>query len=196
MNNQKGSGLVIALFFLAAIVLVGGLAVVSYISAANRGNQMEMGIKATWEDNENLLASYGLKVSEASQVPGMARDDISRVAREAIQGRYGADGSKAIFQAITEQNPQVDPVLYRNIQQIIESGRNQFQVGQTRLIDQKRLYETALGTVWGGMWMRMAGYPKLDLSKYKIITTDAASQAVSSGKDRAIELRPQVPSDK
>lgn len=190
MKNQKGSMLWVALLALAVVVVAAGVGFASYVSAANRGNQLEAGLKATWEDNENILGQYGQKVLEASQVPDMARDDIARVTREAIQGRYGAEGSQAIFQAISEQNPQVDPVLYRNIQQIIEGGRNQFQTGQTRLIDQKRVYETALGTFWGGMWMRIAGYPKVDLAKYKIITTDRASDAFSAGKEAPLQLRP------
>ena len=189
-SNQKGSALIISLAFVGVIVAVLiGLAV-SYISASNQGNRMEQAIKATWENNENVLAQYGQKVLEAAQVTDMARDDIAKVAKEAIQGRYGADGSKAIFQAIQEGNPSVDPTLYRNIQQIIEGGRNEFQNSQTRLIDQKRVYETALGTFWGGMWMRIAGYPRLDLSKYKAITTDRASTAFTTGKESTpIQLR-------
>lgn len=189
-SNQKGSALIISLAFVGVIVaIIIGLAV-SYISASNQGNRMEQAIKATWENNENVLAQYGQKVLEAAQVTDMARDDIAKVAKEAIQGRYGADGSKAIFQAIKEGNPSVDPTLYRNIQQIIEGGRNEFQNSQTRLIDQKRVYETALGTFWGGMWMRIAGYPRLDLSKYKAITTDRASTAFTTGKESApIQLR-------
>lgn len=189
MQNQKSS-LWAKLIAPAGVLIIVGVFFASYVSASNRGNALEAQLKASWEDNENILAQYGQKVLEASQVPDMARDDLSRVTREAIQGRYGADGSKAIFQAITEQNPQVDAVLYRNIQQIIEGGRNQFQTGQTRLIDQKRAYETALGTFWGGMWMRMAGYPKIDLSKYKIITTDRASNAFATGKEAPMQLRP------
>lgn len=174
---------------IAVAVVIVGVSVASYISAANAGNRMENQIKATYENNENVLAQYGQKVLESVQVPDIARDHIVEVAQAAIQGRYGKDGAKSMFTAINEANPSVDPQLYRQIQQIIESGRNHFETSQTKLIDQKRTYETALGTVWGGMWMGIAGYPKVDLSKYKIVTTDRASNAFVTGKEAPIQLR-------
>ena len=192
MKNQKGIILPGALLVVLAVIIVGTVAaVICYISAANLGNAMEQNIKATYENNKNVLAQFGQKVLEAAQVPEMARDDISAVASKAMQGRYGADGSKSVFQAIQEQNPQVDPVLYRQVQQIIESGRTEFQNDQTRLIDQKRVYETALGSVWQGMWMRMAGYPRINLDEFKIVGTDRSEQAFKKGKESSpIQLRP------
>jgi len=155
---------------------------------------MEKTIQATFENNKNILAQYGQKVLEAVQVPDMARDDLVKVAREAMEGRYGAEGSQAVFQMITEQNPQVDPGVYRQIQQIIEGGRTEFQNAQTRLIDQKRGYEQALGSFWLGMWLRIAGYPKVDLAEFKIVTTARAERVFEDGKEDApIRLRSAQP---
>lgn len=188
-KTQRGA---VSATLLVLAILGAALAIfaVSYISAANRGNRMEEAIKSTYENNQQMLGQYGHRIAEAAQVTDMARDDLLKVVREAISGRYGDDGSKAVFQAINEQNPTVDPELYRKLQQLIESGRREFQDGQTRLIDQKRVYTTALGTFWGGMFMGMAGYPKVDLDKYKAITTDRASQVFEAGKESApIQLR-------
>lgn len=191
MSNSKSPLVAILIGFVAFIVVVIGVLFGSYVSANNTGNSMEQAIKSTYENNENVLAQYSQKVMEAAQVPAMMTEDLSKVAKAAISGRYGADGSKAVFQAIQEQNPQLDPLLYRNVQQIIEGGRTEFQNNQTRLIDQKRVYQVALGNFWGGMWLRIAGYPKIDLEKYKIVTTDRASNAFKTGKEDApIQLRP------
>lgn len=179
-----------AILVIAGVLAVGALLFLSYVSAVNRGNAMEKSLNSTYENNQQILAQFGLRVMEAVQVPGMARDDIEKVARAALEGRYGPDGSKAVFQAINEQNPQVDPELYRKVQQLIESGRLEFQNAQTRLIDQKRAYETALGTFWGGMWLGIAGYPKVDISKFKVITSDRAEQAFDTGKEAPMQLRP------
>lgn len=197
MKKQKGSALVIALSALGFIGVIVVVLVMSYVSAFNTGNALEKGIKATYENNKNVLATYGQKVLEVTQVPEMMRDDIVKVTQAAISGRYGAEGSKAVFQAITEQNPQVDPAVYRKIQQVIEGGRTEFQNSQTRLIDQKRVYETALGTFWGGMWLRIAGYPKVNLSDYKVISTDRAEKVFEAGKENGpIQLRAPVPAVK
>lgn len=194
-SSNSGKALLIVLGAILAFLVAAALVVFgSYVSASNRGNDLEQLIKATYENNENVLAQYSQKVMETAQVPSMMTEDLSKIAKAAIEGRYGPDGSKAIFQAIQEQNPQLDPMLYRQVQQVIEGGRTEFQNNQTRLIDQKRAYQTALGTFWGGMWLRIAGYPKIDLDKYKIVTTDRASEAFKTGKEAGpLTLRPSTP---
>ncbi len=189
-KHQQGSAVTALLITLGVVLAIGGALFLSYVSAYNTGNEMEKTLQATYENNKNVLAQYSQKVLEAAQVPEMARDDIVKVAREAMQGRYGADGSKAVTQVIVEQNPNVDPSLYRQIQQIIEGGRTEFQNSQTRLIDQKRVYETALGSFWKGMWMRIAGYPKINLADIKVVTTDRTEQTFKAGKEEApLQLR-------
>lgn len=191
--SQKGAIstlLSVVLFMAVALAAVIATGVVSYISAYNAGNSMEAGIKATYTNNQNVLASYSQKVVEAAQVTDMMRDDLVAVAKAAISGRYGEDGSKAVFQAITEQNPQVSEKLYLKLQQIVEAGRDEFKVNQTRLIDQKRVYQESLGSFWRGMWMRFAGYPKVNLDDFKIVITDGVEQTFKAGKEKApIQLR-------
>lgn len=170
------------------LIVLGGIG--SYVSAANYGNATEAKLAAKWEDNENIYGQGAQKVIEIAQVPAMFRDDTIAVAKAAIEGRYGDKGSQAVFQMLKEQNPQLDSKMYVKIQQVIESFRDEFKNSQTGLIDIKRSYQTNLGSVWTGFWMRMAGYPKVDLDKYKIVTTDKASDAFRTHRDTGIQLRP------
>lgn len=190
MSGSKVA-MVVGGLILALVVVVGGIGFMSYVSAYNLGNRMEQQIKAEWENNKNILASYGQKVAEAAQVPTMMRDDLQAVVVKSIQARYGENGSQATMQWIQEQNPSLDPQLYRKLQQIIEAGRDEFKSSQTRLIDVKRNYETSLGTFWQGMWMRIAGYPKINLADYKVVTTDNVEESFKTGREKApIQLRP------
>ena len=183
-SNASNRGLVNALIGIGIFLAIAALFAVSYISAHNTANALEKSIVATYDNNKVILAQYGLKV------PEIAREDTRVLIREAIQGRYGADGSKAVFQAISEQNPSIDPVLYRNLQTVIEAGRNAFETGQKRLRDQKRVYETALGTFWTGKFMSAAGFPKIDLNAYQATSTEQADSAFKSGKETPMQLRP------
>ncbi len=171
----------------AAAVFVG---MVSYVTNANYGNRAEKQLEAAWADSENTLAQYSLKIAEMAQVPDMQRDDLSKLYKEAMEGRYGDDGSKAVFQWLQEQNPQLNAEVYTRLQQTMEAGRNEFRVSQTKVIDLKRSYETNLGYIWKGFWLRLAGYPRIDLDKFKVITSDHAEKAFAEGKDEAIKLRP------
>lgn len=192
-NKQRGAistGLLVGLLALVFVIGIGAVIFGSYVSAYNYGNNMENQLKAVQTDNRNILAQYGQKVMEAAQVPTMYADDVQRVTEAAIQGRYGKDGSQAMFQWLQEQNPTLDPSLYAKIQQIIEAGRNNFENGQRRQIDIRRQYETALGSFWQGMWLKFAGYPKVTLSDFDIVSTGRADEAFRTKKeDGPIQLR-------
>jgi hypothetical protein len=179
-------GLIATGVIVAGIV---GIVGVSYVSAYNTGNRLEATIKATYEDNQNVLAQYSNRIAEAAQVPAMQRDDLKEVVTAALDARYGDEGSRAMFQFIQEQNPTIDSTVYVELQRIIVAGRQDFQNAQTRLIDQKRVYETALGSFWQGTWMNVAGYPKVDLAQYNIVTNARTEEVFTTGQEEAIQLR-------
>lgn len=180
------------LIVLAFVVAIVGFVALNYISYANLGVKAEAGIEAQYKDNQNILSNYTTKVMEAASITEMARDDLSKVMKDALSARYGADGSKAVFNWIKETYPgQVDPKLYQKIQQIVESGRNDFAQAQRVLLDKLRSYEEHRGYVWSGFWLNLAGYPKKDLSVFKIIVTDDVTNKFETGRDAPITLRPR-----
>ena len=185
------SGALIAV--IAVVVLLGSIALVSfgsYVSAKNYGARTEASLRAAQTDSRNVLAQLGQKIREAAQVPKMYADDVERVTTAAIQGRYGDDGSKATFQWLQEQNPQLDPSLYGQITQIIKGSRNDFENAQRRQTDIRRQYEGELGTFWRGFWLGVAGYPKQDRSKFDIVSTEEADEAFRTKQEAGpIQLR-------
>ncbi len=190
MKKQFGGAIVALLVVVGIIVGVAGIAFMSYVSANNYGVQVEAQLKAKYDDNRNILAQYGQKISEMVQVPEMMKNDLKEVVTAAIEGRYGEDGSRATWQWIQEQNPQLGQDTYLQIQRAIEAGRDEFKNSQTAMLDIKRSYETSLGYFWKGLWLRIAGFPKVDLEKYRIISTDRANNAFESGKEDApLKLR-------
>jgi uncharacterized protein (UPF0333 family) len=192
-STQRGAisgGLIAGLGFIGLIVIIALFTIMSYISAANYGNRMENQLLTKVENNQNIYANGTQKIIEIAQVPAMYVDDLTKVTQAAIGGRYGADGSKAVFQMLKEQNPQLDSSMYKKIQQVIESFRDEFQNNQTSMLDIRNTYKTALGTVWQGMWLKFAGYPKTDLSKFDIVTTDKAADAFKTHRDTGVQLRP------
>lgn len=185
MNTGSIIGLTVGAIAIGAI----SVGAISYISAYNTGNRLEQTIVATYENNRNVLAQYGNRVAESAQVPAMQRDDLTQVVTAALEGRYGSDGSQAVFQWIQEQNPQIDSSVYVQLQRVIEAGRIEFQNSQTILVDQKRIYETQLGSFWRGTWMNIAGYPKINLDEYQIVSTTRADDVFEIGTEEPIQLR-------
>lgn len=186
MKNLKGyvTAAVIAITFLITATFAS-----LYVKYSNLGVTYEQNIKAVYDDNKVTLNTYTTKVQEVAQVPSMYKDDLQDVIKGTFEGRYGEDGSKAVFQMIQEQNLNLDPTMYRQIQQVMESGRNEFSTSQKKLIDVTRNYEASLNYVFSGFFLKMAGYPKINLEDYKILTVKDVDEKFKTGKDSVIELK-------
>lgn len=179
------SKLVTGLAIGGVVAVIAIAAVGSYFSAASYGNRMERTLEAKQENNENVLSSGYQQLQGVGGVTKMAKDDTVEIFRAAVQGRYGANGSQQVFLAVKEMNPQIDPQLYRKVQQVVESTQKEFQNAQTEMVDVKRSYQTALGSPWQGFWLGVAGYPKIDLSKFTIVSSQGASDAFRTKKQQA-----------
>ena len=176
---------------LGFILLVVVVVFMSYVSANNYGNRIEQQLKAAKTNNQNVYANGTQKVLEIAQVPGVYKDDLKELITADIQGRYGKDGSKATMQFLKEHEVKLDAAMYTKIQQTVEGFRNDFQNNQSRMIDIKRSYETGLGNFWQGMWLRMAGYPKLNLDDYNPVITSKTEEVFKRGKEEGpLKLRP------
>lgn len=190
MKKMTGNTLVTVAAVVGIIAVVIGIPAISYISANNSAVKYEAEIEAAWTNDKNILAQYQQKVLEATQVPEMYKNDFKEVIAADVQGRYGPNGSQATMQWLKERNLSFDSSVYRQMQQIVEAGRNEFKTGQQRLIDVKQMYEVARGSVWTGLWMRVAGFPKKDLSQFNIVTTTRTEETFKSGVEAApIKLR-------
>ncbi len=151
--------------------------------------QQERGLVAQYGQNKNNYDNFRKKVQEVAQVPAMYTEDLKKVYDSAITGRYGKDGSKALFQFIQEHNPSFDGSIYKEVQQVIESGRNSFEADQKTLLDKRRVYEGTLRTFPNNIIVGFLGFPKIDLAKYDIVTSDETEKDFESKRSDGLKLR-------
>lgn len=188
-TNERGSALIAVLSIFGLLLVIVGAIFVMWVNASNYGNRSEVALEAAYTNNQNLLGQYTIKVQEIASVPEMYKDDLKDVMTSVMTARQGPDGSKAVMQWFKEQNIPFDSSMYTKIQQVIEAGRNEFQNAQTSLIDKKAVYETALGSIPQGWFLSFAGYPKVDLSKYKPVVAGDTRQVFESGVQAPIKFR-------
>lgn len=182
-------GAKIGLGVVAFILLIGITTCSTFVGVNNTCVKFEKGIEAQYEQNKNNYDNYFKELQEAVQVPDMYVNDMKKFYGSIMSGRYGSKGSQAMFQWLKEADIKFDSSIYKKIQQIISSGRKTFEMNQKILIDKKREYDTYISRFPTSLIAGILGFPKIDMDKFKIITSDETEKAFETGKSKPIKLR-------
>lgn len=179
---------------LAVAAVVVGIFVLLFLNAAAYGNRMEARLDAIVQDNENVYSTMAASIAEIANVAEESVKQQRQYLTDALAARYGSDGSQALFQWLQEQNPALNIAIYEKIAQVIESKRNEFQSAQTRMIDVKRQYVTSLGSPIYGLFLKAAGYPKVNVGyprgtadDYQAVVNQQAREAFDTGVDQGLQ---------
>lgn len=170
--------------------LVGLWFVSTFISVNNQAVRHEAGLMAALENDKNVHAAAVMKIREVAQVPAMYADDLVRVVTAANEGRYGEDGSGAVFQWLKEHNPNVDSSVSLQVQRVIEASRNDFKMSQQARLDRWAVYDEFLKSVPQVLFARMLGFPKVDMAMLgRAVSTEDTQRAFDTGMDAPMALR-------
>ena len=176
---------------LGLAVVVGILVVVFFGTALGYRSDcvaLEARIKAQYKQDQNNYDNMWKKFKEMAQVPEQYVADMKKIWGDTLKGRYGAEGSKAVFQFIQEHNPQLDASIYAKLQAAIEAGRNGFAADQQQLLDIKREYEVVLNGNRALLVGWLMSYPTIDLAEYDIVTSDETQETFKNKKSKEIDV--------
>jgi len=187
----------------AAFVILGVVGIFSGIGWYDEAVAKEEGVKAQYKDNQNEYDSFWKKVQETAQVPGRYKDDFKDLLVSETEAKFGEQGSQATMQWFQDRQIQFSDQMYVKVQNLIESGRNDFKRGQTLLLDKQRIFSVYTKTFWGRTLARFSEMPstlhgdlapskdvdgdgRLTVLDYTIVTSSKTKGIFAAGEENEI----------
>ena len=184
---RKNMKLLITAILFVVLSIIGFQIVNSYYQL---GNNSEKTIESLYAKSESTLSNFTTEILELTQVTGKYKEDLSQIIKESLQGRYGENGSQAVFQFLKEQNLNLDSNLYLNLQNRIIAGRSEFKNSQEKILDVCKQYKIELDGLFSGPVLRIFKYPKIDLKEYCTIVSDEQTKETFKTKiQKPIQLK-------
>ena len=174
-------------FLLVTVILVIGA--LMFVSAKNTANSYENNISTVHKNNQNILSNFGLKIATMAKVTEQYKEDFIELVKAEMAGRYGDPATRPNVLAnwVQERGMSFDSKMYREINAEVASGYNAFANAQTKLLDVKNAYQTALGSFPTGNLMEFWGYPKITLSDYDIVTSQDTQDTFRTGVQKPLD---------
>ena len=192
---MKGS--ILAAIIVGVIVVFALSFVFSYISWSNEALKFEADIPAQYQQMQNVYDNGWKQVMEENQISDKYASQIKDIFQGVMTGRYGDNGSKAIFQLIHEDNPKVDPSLLKKVQESIERFHAEFQGSQTKIIALKQSYQTyVFATTSGRIYNVVGNYPHIkcgvpagSADEYQIVTSSKTQIDFKNHQSEPLNLK-------
>lgn len=183
-NNDLSVNLIVSIVIVLTLLFSGcGLVI-----TRNDFVSQETGLEAQYQENQNSYASYFNKLKETAQIPEVYANDLNKLYKNVMTNRYGENGSSAVMQFIQESNPNLDVSLYKQVQQVIEAGRDKFESDQKTLLDKRRQYQTDLNTFPASIIAKLFGFPTIDLKKFDPVINQETENAFKTKNDKPIKV--------
>jgi len=189
----------------AALLLIGIITFFSMTGWYDDAIHLENATAAQWQSNQNTYDAFWKTVKEVAQVPEQYKEDFKQLLVQETSAKYGPQGSQATFQWFKDRNINLDPTMYRKIQDVIESGRADFKRSQDTLLDKQRKTHDMMEGYWGSMFAKHYNFPsaktgnyappkdidgdgKLTVLDYPIVTSARTAAAFATGQDEAVNV--------
>lgn len=183
-------GLVAGLLLLVVLggIIVGG----GWISTSNKYGTLLSNVESQWDRNRNELSTTVTMVQELLGVKKQRDAALERIIEMNMSGRYGAEGSKAMQQWITENNIQYDPTLDNRLFDIIAGRRESFQMSQNRIVDYQEQYKLMIRTMPSMFFASFLMGKTMDdpiLTEHAILTNKDVDQDFKTSTMSAIKIQ-------
>ena len=176
--NQKGAlGLKLGIAAGALVVMIALGIFLMDMSYQNSYERIGQDIEAQYKKIESNYEKMSRVILQQAGILNKYSNDFKEIYKGMMQGRYGKEGSKAMWQWIKEQNPQIDASLYAKLMTTVEAQRQGFDRQQAKVSDMVAESNKMLKTK-PSKW-----FVDGEIKVAKIVSSSTTKAIVASGVD-------------
>lgn len=165
--------------FVCGLLIVGGC----YFSYNNKEIALRAKAEAQIGKIEGVHDKMWKVIQQKAQVTTEYKDAFADIYPDIISGRYSGEGDGSLMKWVTEQNPNFDTSLYKDLMQSIEILRTEFQRNQETMLDIIREHKT-LCTTYPGRWF-ISNTMEIE---YTVISSTKSKVVMDTGIDDDVNL--------
>jgi hypothetical protein len=177
---------------ITALSIIAGLLIMAFTTAftivgtLNSYSRLENLAKAVQVDNGNVLDNTRKSIREAGGVSDREVEALAQIITGYAESRGAnnpGDGAAVTVGMVREAVPGVTEIkTLNNLQNIIVSGRKDWQHSQTRLLDIKRQADDMIATFPSGMILRSFGKNEIEVVT---VTSSETKENFRTGEDNS-----------
>ena len=167
------------------VVVLGGVCIFSKgVSVYNTHIDLKNQIEAKQKANETIFDNTWKKINQTVQVSDKYKDGLKEVLLAYTSGRSKGD-SQLLMDWTKEAVPTFDSSIYKQINNVITSSRDDFTKNQEILIDLSRQHQQFIQKFPNNVFCAILGIKEIEI---KVITSSKTEEAFNTGKEDDIKL--------
>lgn len=170
--------------FLIVVVLSGVCIFSKGVSVYNTHIDLKNQIEAKQKANETIFDNTWKKINQTVQVSDKYKDGLKEVLLAYTSGRSKGD-SQLLMDWTKEAVPTFDSSIYKQINNVITSSRDDFTKNQEILIDLSRQHQQFIQKFPNNVFCAFLGIKEIEI---KVVTSSKTEEAFNTGKEDDIKL--------
>lgn len=170
--------------FLVVLVIVVFTTIGSVSDLYNKEITLRNQIMAKQQENKSDFDNMWKKIKQVSGVSDKYKDGFAEILTSYTSGRK-SESKNMMMQWGNEAVPNFDSSMYKQLNNIIVSSRDDFTLSQKQLIDLNRAHDNLLDTFPNNIIFHILGTKKIEI---KVITSTKTESSFDSGKDDDLSL--------
>ena len=179
---MKTKYVLISILVFISILVVG--VVGKGIGLYNQEITLKNQIVAKQEENKTSFDNMWKKIKQCTNVSDKYKDGLKEVLTAYTNGRK-KESSQLLMDWTKEAIPTFDSSIYKQLNNIIVSSRDDFTLNQKQLIDLNRQHDVLLDTFPNNIYFKVMGINKININ---VVTSTKTEKTFEIGKEDEIDL--------